>query len=117
MINGLAAPAPDDVWTVGYEFHHFAQGMWTCAPNPSGARLADIAMSSATDSWAVGSLSQEHTAVIVHYTGGRWTQVDSPTQQPLSSVAMVSPTEGWAVGERGTILHYVGGAWSVVNGG
>lgn len=117
VIAALAAPAPDDLWAVGLELRHFARGAWSSAPNPAGVWLSDIAMTSATDGWAVGDPIQRHTAVILHYANGAWTQVNCPTQQPLSGVAMASPTDGWAVGARGTILHYAGGAWSVVNGG
>jgi hypothetical protein len=77
-------------------------------------------MVSATEGWAVGSVSVNtdsatptpyistyggDTSIILHYTGGTWRiaytrPTRTNTYVDLNTLAMVSPSEGWAAGQE-----------------
>ena len=75
-------------------------------------KLSSVFALSATDAWAVDSVS----GAFWHWSGsaglgGGWNQV-STAAAGLNSVFMTSPTDGWAVGAGGIIYRYAGGGWT-----
>ena len=106
-----------------------------CAPGaiqaalPSHAFLMDLAMTSPTDGWAVGTtlagsgdvrVEAPVQGMILRYSHCAWTQVslDLPNVM-LQSISMDSATDGWAVGgnavtQSSVALHYSGGKWQTV---
>ncbi len=99
------------------------------SPNSDIGRnyLADVAVVTAHDIWAVGYYSTgdnyiQHT-LIEHWDGSAWAVVLSPdlgsTSNGLYSVAAIATDDVWAVGSyanRGQTLieHWNGSAWAVV---
>jgi len=87
---------------------------------PANAYLADLAMTSADEGWAVGGiLNADHSwaqSLILHFSHCQWTQV-GPTiaNVGLSSISMDAPTDGWitgsSYGSASVLLHYSGGRW------
>ena len=80
------------------------------------ALLTSVAMSSATDGWAVGEYG-----TILRYTGGAWRPFPAPTHADLYGVASLSASEAWAVGldiaaGHGILLHFADGRWEQVRG-
>jgi hypothetical protein len=79
--------------------------------------LADLALSSSGEAWAVGTLVHVRQAeephrpadgVILHFDGSRW-MVDTIIEAcPLSSVAMPATGPGWAAGRRDTLYERLG---------
>lgn len=91
---------------------------------PSGvtsAQLSSVAMSSATNGWAVGNGYSGGTFydLVYTYNGTTWTgSLGSVFRGNLKSVVALSDTEAWAVGMQGAsnniplIMHYTsGGGW------
>jgi len=81
--------------------------------SPQAYRLASVFANSATDAWAVDSVS----GAFWHWSGtvglgGGWTLVSSASVG-LNSVWMVTASEGWAVGIGGAIYHYSAGGWTL----
>ncbi len=101
-------------------------GSWqrVAAPTAPGGdnSLQDVAATSPTDAWAVGSIRSQGTeapydrTLIQHWDGTSWKIVPSPNPSPFSNglmgVVALSPTNAWAVGT--TVLHWNGVKWSVV---
>jgi photosystem II stability/assembly factor-like uncharacterized protein len=78
--------------------------------------LTSVAMSSATDGWAVGEYG-----TILRYAGGAWRPFPAPTHADLYGVASLSASEAWAVGldvaaGHGILLHFADGQWEQVRG-
>ncbi|HUK29264.1 MAG TPA: hypothetical protein VLV31_12635 [Candidatus Acidoferrales bacterium] len=76
-------------------------------------KLSSVFALSATDAWAVDSVS----GAFWHWSGsaglgGGWIEVSS-APAGLNSVFMTSPTDGWAVGDGGIIYRYSGGGWTL----
>jgi hypothetical protein len=100
------------------------------SPNPGTARngLSGVAVTSATNAWAVGSYSNGSTyrTLIVHWNGKTWKQVPSPNSgsgnNEWSGVAATSAANAWAVGSyfsgtgvsRTLIAHWNGTSWTKV---
>ena len=103
--------------------HYDGQG-WTAAAWPTGLtieadglgpnlHLADLALSSSGEAWAVGTLvhvrlpeepHRPNDGIILHFDGGRWA-VDTIIEAcPLRSIAMPTTGPGWVAGRRNT--HY-----------
>jgi hypothetical protein len=92
--------------------------------------LADLAVVSANDIWAVGTerIGDEDATVTLHWNGSVWSLVPSPNVGPevdnsLMGVAAVVSNNVWAVGTQQPtsssdshtlILHWNGSAWSIV---
>lgn len=68
--------------------------------------LDSVAMVSASDGWAVGT-------IILHFDGHQWQRTSDPVTNELVSVAMVSSSDGWAAGD-GVFLHFDGHNWKKV---
>jgi len=119
-------------WAAGSEgLMHYHDGKWWTADNyltQEGMAglfreehdMADLAMVSPTEGWAVGRNGQD--GLILHYHDGCWQKVDW-NQRPgnyykygltLYAIQMLSPDNGWIVGS-GAILHYQNGKWSQVD--
>jgi hypothetical protein len=116
---GVAASSPSDAWAVGGYFKdgveqalimHWNGKTWKLAAAPSldkpsvrGA-LSSVAIVSAANVWAVGSLNGKLT-LAAHWNGSRWTEVPSPNPgsfSDFSAVAASSATNVWAVGTYDT---------------
>ena len=94
--------------------------------------LGDVAATSASNAWAVGTTGSNAAAktMIVRWNGTAWARVPTPTPAGgayLSGVAATSATDAWAVGYAGSpggagvpgtnrplILHWNGVAWKQV---
>ncbi len=103
---------------------HYTGGRWTVQQMIAHASLMDIAMTSASNGWAVGGVQQDEQSfptqsLLLHYDGHTWTPAQTPPGQVLLSVAMTSATDGWIIGgtaganELGDLLlRYNGSVWS-----
>ena len=86
--------------------------------------LNALAMTSATDGWAVGAYENADSAsgngLIMRYSKCHWAPVTlSLPNVVLEAISMDSPTDGWAAGEnvktnKLTLLRYSAGAWRAV---
>ncbi len=91
-------------------------------PGPEYGWLADVAATSATHAWAVGSASGNASGppLIVHWNGTAWTRARLPAtvrEGLLYGVAATSRTNAWAVGysfEGPLMVHWNGTAWTRV---
>lgn len=137
-IRSVAAPAPNDVWMVGYHTDvvppaaivHYNGVHWTVENSPyPNTMLSSMAMTSPGEGWALSDIPIEQipsvptsirlVARILHYRNGVWEQQASFTgsKMPpfeLSALAMRSASDGWAVGSQGMLIHYTGGQWRQV---
>src|SRR6266702_3817350 len=87
-------------------------------PGPEYGWLADVAATSATHAWAVGSASGNASGppLIVHWNGTAWTRARLPAtvrEVPLDGVAATSRTNAWAV-TGAKIVHWNGRRWDQV---
>jgi hypothetical protein len=103
---------------------HFDGARWTQQPirtdgSSRGLSIADLAMASSTDGWAVGTVAattgaggdrmppQSPSAVVLRFEAGIWTQVaryvapSRALQFALYAVSVTAGGEGWAVGTSG----------------
>jgi hypothetical protein len=92
-------------------------------PGPAYGTLLDVAATSATDAWAVGSIFR-YVPLILHWNGTTWTRAHLPAtigRGAFDSVAATSATNAWAVlspqhGRRSRIVHWNGQRWGDVVG-
>ena len=90
-------------------------GRWTEVPgaNLNDSGLYDVAVVSANDVWAVGSLATR--AQIEHWDGTSWSVVAvQPPGTLLNGVAALSSNDIWAVGQNGAhnlVEHWNGQRW------
>ncbi len=149
-VNGVADLSASNVWGVGYAcasgcgtasqvddslIVHWNGTAWSQVPshNPSASfnELNGVAVTSASDAWAVGeycasacgtATEVDHT-LILHWNGSTWARVASPSPGTglifLTGVSATSATSAWAVGFYSTasgvvplILHWNGTKWS-----
>jgi hypothetical protein len=131
-LNAVAALSARDAWAVGARSSgktlvlHWNGKKWLSVASPlSGALLAGVAVTSATNAWAVGGVGGiTGKAVIEHWNGRKWLSVAVPAPAPptgsafLNSVAASSATNAWAVGDfstknsRGVLIeHWNGKVW------
>ncbi len=119
-LYGVAATGNRNAWAVGVYrsgrtigsqrtlIEHWNGRSWKVQPSPNGNRdslLNDIAASSASDAWAVGTYNNSSGAektLTEHWDGQRWSISPSPNPSPtadaLIGVAAASPTDVLAVG-------------------
>ena len=93
---------------------HYQNGVWSEVTSPShplSQYLFDLAMSSATEGWAIGV-----GGALLRYSDGAWTAVNGPTTKGVLSLSLTSEADGWAVGDQGTILQLQYGAWTLYSG-
>lgn len=100
----------------------------TATPAPALARGAQVelhavAMTSASDGWAVGSFrpapvnvndDSARQVLLMHDVNGTWSTVHVSILGSLNAISMLSASDGWAVGDQGLILHYDGRTWTGV---
>ncbi len=149
-LNALAVVSPTNIWAVGDGLvdpdgsktaliMHYDGRAWQTMPNQVSVPstfvahngLKSIAALSATDIWAVGSVTDRlsvNQPLIQHYDGKTWTRVAAAPAPPdsthysLGGVAAVSATDIYAVGgvsfndltEASIVEHWNGRAWSQV---
>ena len=84
------------------------------APNPLGSELLGVAVTSATNAWAVGDYTNntitEYT-LVEHWNGRVWSRVAGPSPRQgavLLGVAARSPSLAFAVGTTETFLYNLG---------
>lgn len=138
FLNGIAAPAQDDVWAVGrYEVAggrernlvlHFDGTRWSRVPAPDAGRrymgLNGVDGMSSDDMWAVGWGGRGgERGVVLHYDGESWEQVGLPgrlarKRVDLNAVEVEGPGDVWISGRkapsRGSlalVLHRDGSSW------
>jgi hypothetical protein len=139
-LRGVAAISANDAWAIGYRggtktdtpietfILHWNGMSWSQVPSANVAgganQLFGIAAISASDIWAVGSVSGAPLAL--HWNGSSWSVVPVEVGSGLSteSFAAVSGSAGndvWAVGQGkgiftnqtfATIRHWDGSRWS-----
>jgi hypothetical protein len=122
-LNGITAPAPNDVYAVGYQpapngavltlIEHWNGSAWAvvASPNPdsTGNLLNAVSADTASDIWAVGDQNAPNTQVqtlVEHFDGTAWSVVPSPNpasgafldQDVLSSVKVFAANDATAVG-------------------
>ena len=120
-LNGIAAVAPNDVWTVGTYINgssvfqtlaeHWDGSAWSVITTPNvGAGnnvLAATAALSAGDVWAVGFSRPDNSSaaqpLTEHWNGNGWTVVPTPPRTSASSIALYgvsadASNDVWAVG-------------------
>ncbi len=135
-LSGLAALAPNDVWTVGGfgignipATEHWDGNAWSVVPAASthgSSGLTASAALSANNIWAVGD--DDNSALIEHWDGQQWSVVPAAHAgglEGLRAVSAVSANDIWAAGSAdivsGTsgvvqtlIEHWDGQVWSVI---
>lgn len=78
------------------------------SPDPTGQRLHDVDMVSATLAWAVG----EHGEIIKTTDGGAtWRRQRSGTTAPLNAVDFIDAKHGWAMGNVALFTTDGGTTW------
>lgn len=147
-LNDISMLSPTDGWAIGDQAQgacvqggryqpvllHYTGTTWTPMPLPSDAlQVKGIAMTSATDGWAIGtkqaSGSAENSDLLLHYDGQTWSEVNASGIAQygvnLGGIAMISATDGWLVGtinqgpnglaSDSMLFHYDGKQWSKAN--
>ena len=132
-VTGVAAPAAESAWAVGYNAGSSAAALsmrWNgrawqkvAIPQARETTLDAVAARSGTV-LAVGGGGSPVTpkTFVLHWTGSAWKRLPSPSPGPsaeLFSVALSSSRNAWAVGCSGTlglkestlILHWNGSSW------
>jgi hypothetical protein len=91
------------------------------ASSAISGQLSGVAVTSASNAWAVGSAGTTHaTTLIMRWNGKTWRRVASPSPagSTLRGVAATSARSAWAVGSTGSgkalIVHWNGTAWKRV---
>jgi hypothetical protein len=131
FLASVDAISADDVWAVGAAdignghrnmVEHWNGVHWSLARTPrlggpdDEADLGDVAFSSASDGWLLGSVCGVRHQVYrclnkaLHWDGSRWTRVSMPPpakSMHYGSIVALSPTDAWAVGATGTWRHEV----------
>jgi hypothetical protein len=143
-IHNIACTSASDCWAVGSAGDNTSGGAfplierwdgtsWTVAAAPpvsgvSSSGLHDVACTSASECWAVGSAQisgvQRSETIIARWNGSTWVLADSPNPgnyNYLTGVSCASASDCWATGyyADGTayqllLEHWNGGSWSVV---
>jgi hypothetical protein len=129
VLDGIAAPAPDDDWAVGTDGRHVNTGVivhstghgWSTDLQLNQTHLWGLSAPSADDIWALGQRTiGADCTVILHFSGNGWQSEPTPALPSFScvdSIAATSATDVWAVGGGGSstktwLLHWNGSRWS-----
>jgi hypothetical protein len=143
QLLAVAVTSPSNAWAVGYYINasnvlktltvHWNGYSWkqVASPDPAapgmGNQLNDVAVTSATNAWAVGTYtnaSHVGRSLVLHWNGTTWRVVPSPdhsTNTELLGVVAGSATNVWVTGDYDTstfhaqtlISHWNGHAWTV----
>lgn len=142
FLNAVGASSASNVWAVGQYAassgnpstltERWNGSKWSVMSSPNvgqGANiLADVAVVSESDAWAVGISTPNLTSLpkllIEHWDGAKWSVVNSPSPgrtSALSSVRAVSSSNVWVAGgyanqsaSQGLIEHWDGKTWKVI---
>ena len=138
MLRGVAAIAPDNVWTVGWDgdrtgkpvvVEHWDGKQWSVVPAVEGY-LSAISAVSAQDVWAVGGMpvpGLPSKGLVEHWDGSQWKFIpgvrpDNNSAYEFDGVAAISATDVWAVGssthnadQSPLIEHWDGKTWNIVS--
>jgi hypothetical protein len=139
QISGIWGAGPQDVFVSGSSLDlsntfdpgqevgllgHFDGHSWSRMATPhfgSATFLTNMAGTSATDVWAIGSRAtcedcNHLTAMIVHYNGQEWTESYSRNADTYAAIWATAPNDVWVVGENdeqnAIVLHFDGAGWS-----
>ncbi|GHP00593.1 hypothetical protein KSF_106400 [Reticulibacter mediterranei] len=146
-LSDSAMVSPEEGWAVGvvagqpnYVLLHYQHGQWrrelpfgegTRELPELGVRLASVAMTSASEGWAIGAgflptasptpttsgIEQNGTlgTVLLRYHQGWWSVFKQWATDPeFTRIAMHGPQQGWLLGSNGaetTLLRYDGDQW------
>ena len=137
QLTGVAAPAPNDVWAIGWRFrkhhgHHWqyqsmiehwdghAWHLLTLSWLPTGATLTMVSASSGSDVWM--QAKHHSRGLLEHWDGHKWSQVAEPfgANSLVSSLTSTSWTDAWAVAsysrhghDHPIAAHWDGNHWSI----
>lgn len=144
QVSAVSMTASDDGWAVGVVNNqpnglggpknallvHFDGRAWTTSPDSANfplGQLISVAMISANDGWASGSIQTTLDAplqgLLLHYSGGHWRAVDIASLGFTGggALTMNRSGEGWLVSTVGAktdpsrttlVLRYHDGVWS-----
>jgi hypothetical protein len=140
-LSGVAASSAHDAWAVGSTtadrdprdgtalIEHWDGSTWTQLPRPvgTGSDLLGVTARSASDAWAVGSVTTGNfvtKTLILHWDGHAWKRTATPAPghgSSLRGVTALSARNAWAVGQFRTALegkllieHWNGRVWKRV---
>lgn len=139
---GVASVDDNNVWSVGSSFNtqlsayrtlieHWDGTRWSIVRSPDANTswnfLNDIAVTSASDIWAVGQAltGNFYNTLIERWNGRQWQIIPSPNVSGVSNIlqglSVISANDVWAVGYtqisnvfKPLSLHWDGAAWSIV---
>ena len=141
-LSAVDALSPSDVWAVGLAagksfarvntlIVHWNGTAWKRVPSPGSfdtnnviPSLSSVSMDSATDGWAVGSVSNKKTgaatSLVLHWNGASWQRVTTSPGLSFTGVASFSPSNATAVGAKQTsefvftpvAFHWNGISWA-----
>ena len=137
QLTGVAAPAPNDVWTIGWRLrkHHGHRMQYqsmierwdghgwhdlTLSWLPTGAALTLVSASSSSDLWM--QAKRHGRGLLEHWDGRQWSQVDEPfgADSVVSSLASTGWTDAWAVASYSRLghdhpiaAHWDGNHWTI----
>ena len=140
LIDVARVPGTDTAWAVGYAsnqletlFEFWNGKQWKRFASPSPGSLYDymdgIAARSASDVWAVGTMSDGagQSTLIEHWNGTKWSVVPGPNAGDGANLGGVVATpamgsQAWAVGahddstgaSRTLTEQYDGSTWTIV---
>ena len=143
VLNGVAAPAPTNVFAVGTGYsrgqwrtlvRHWDGDSWKTQPSPNVNdqvhALNDVAVAADGTAWAVGERGQSKVKTVVQrYDGTTWRMQRSPNpskdRNVLYGVDVAPSGDVYAAGTRWNakrqfrtmIQHYDGDAWEMLAGG
>lgn len=136
--SGVVAIAANNIWAVGSYINasnngqtlieHWNGTSWIIVSSPNFGTLGDglsaVSAVSATDIWAVGTISGNTSSqpLIEHWNGASWSIKSSTgTGQSLNGVAAIASNNVWVVGSVSSpnlvqtlVEHWNGATWSVV---
>jgi hypothetical protein len=134
FFSGIWGPAPQDIFLGGQTYTglprsellaHFDGHAWSRMTTPDFGyltRFTDIAGTSGTDVWAIGSYADacddciHSTAIIAHFDGQEWTNTFAAHVEDYHGVWATAPNDAWVVGENdetyAIVLHYDGLSWT-----
>ena len=117
-LQDISMVSPSEVWAVG-QYHpsidqaetqvllmHLQGGVWSQVDVPISGYVNCVAMVSATDGWAGGTMG------FLHYDGNTWTIAQTNLGWEPTHIQMLSATDGWAIGLPGVLAHYNGHRWT-----
>jgi len=137
-LSGITALSANNIWAVGSYtnasnngqtlIEHWNGTSWSIVTSPNVAIFADglaaISAASASDIWAVGSVSGNigYQLLFEHWNGASWSIKSSQSVGSLTGVAAIASNDVWAVGAAAStnnlqtlVEHWNGTTWSAVH--